>query len=415
MPEFLGAITRRNPTSTFEFELEAGVQYIIDVVGTPSASGRLKSAYFDLFAGLDFIERAYDSGEYYYPQLVVTPIVSETYAVDVSGYSTGSFALRVFEDDFRYHPIGVAPAGAPTSGGASRGRINYAGDTDIHEVELIGGLRYVIEALGADSGSGSLADPEVRIRDFSGETIAADTSDAGSGAEDRLLYMPDDTGVHFIDVRGADTETGSYRVAVSEGLGTRSADQIAGTAAADVVNARGGADSVRGRFGADVLSGARGADELNGGHGADGLYGGPGRDSLVGELGGDLLVGGGKADALTGGSGADVFAFEHARDSTARHRDVILAVERGTAFGKPGGKPGDIMDLSGIDANVDRGGDQAFRFGSAESIGRVWLEEEDGMTIVRANVDDDARAEFELAISDRSVSATDYVATDFAL
>ena len=68
-----------------------------------------------------------------------------------------------------------------------------------------------------------------------------------------------------------------------------------------------------------------------------------------------------------------------------------------------------------MDANVERDGDQAFRFGESQAIGRVWLVEEGQRTIVRANVDEDARAEFELAITDHSVRAGAYTSDDFAL
>lgn len=181
------------------------------------------------------------------------------------------------------------------------------------------------------------------------------------------------------------------------------------------MNARGGADSVSGGRRADVLGGAAGRDDINGGDGDDELYGGSGRDSLIGDLGDDLLSGGADADGFIGGGGADVFAFERLRDSTPRNRDVILEGDKGTAFGRPGETPGDLLDLSGIDGNGERDGDQAFRFGSKQTIGRVWLDEEGDMTIVRANVDNDARAEFELAIADGSISADAYTLDDFVL
>ncbi len=101
--------------------------------------------------------------------------------------------------------------------------------------------------------------------------------------------------------------------------------------------------------------------------------------------------------------------------STARDRDEILPGSEGVAFGRPGAVAGDLIDLTAIDANDERGDDQAFRFGASETIAGLWLVEEGDATLVRASVDEDADAEFELAILDGSVRAADYTSDDFAL
>lgn len=223
MPEFEGEFERRELIESFDVELEANNQYIIDVIGAPSALGRLQYADLSVFVDDIPVFLSYDYGPNGYLQAVISPLVTETYTLELNSLgSTGGFKLRVFEDDFRYHPLGGAPAGIAQSGGSSRGRINYDRDTDVHSVSLISGLTYDIEARGADSSSGSLADPELRMLDSGdGTTLAADISNSGAGADGRILYNPNYSGSHYLDVRGANGETGSYETVVSEGRGTR--------------------------------------------------------------------------------------------------------------------------------------------------------------------------------------------------
>jgi Ca2+-binding RTX toxin-like protein len=98
----------------------------------------------------------------------------------------------------------------------------------------------------------------------------------------------------------------------------------------------GGDDSLRGSRQGDGLTGMGGADTIDGGLGNDTIYGG---------LGGDLL---------TGGRGADVFGFTVIGESAPGAPDEITDLE---------GR--DHIDLSEIDANTRKAGDQAFRLVSA--------------------------------------------------
>ncbi|SFR96669.1 M10 family metallopeptidase C-terminal domain-containing protein [Sphingomonas jatrophae] len=118
------------------------------------------------------------------------------------------------------------------------------------------------------------------------------------------------------------------------------------TIANDVVieNATGGAgnDALLGNSAKNVLTGNAGNDALLGREGNDRLYGGAGEDTLTGGTGLDLLF---------GGAGNDVFLME--LDEPANKRKFTLDVIGDFA-------KGDRIDLSGIDANLNRDGDQAF-------------------------------------------------------
>jgi len=88
----------------------------------------------------------------------------------------------------------------------------------------------------------------------------------------------------------------------------------------------------------NVITGNGLANTLNGGAGDDRLIGGDGVDSLIGGLGNDIFVG-------------EINATKVAS------RDGPISLDRILDFSK-----GDIIDLSGIDANTGVAGDQAFTF-----------------------------------------------------
>jgi Ca2+-binding RTX toxin-like protein len=154
--------------------------------------------------------------------------------------------------------------------------------------------------------------------------------------------------------------------------------------------------AVEGTGGADVLSGA-GGDEALAGLGGD--------DMLRGRAGDDRLEGGAGRDLLIGGAGDDVFVFAAVRHSAAGSPDAIRGFE---GVGRAGG---DRIDLSGIDADPARAGDQAFEFGT----GRLVVVEGAGDSVVQASTDADAAYEFVLVIEDGAVRAAAYTAADFIL
>jgi serralysin len=173
-------------------------------------------------------------------------------------------------------------------------------------------------------------------------------------------------------------------------------------------------DVLFGDAGANTLNGAAGDDYLNGWTGDDLLIGGGGTDQLEGAAGKDVLRGGGRADILIGGYDADVFDFDAVGDSAPGARDVCRGDVGAIAFEGAGISGGDRVDLSGIDANVTAGGNQAFVFGGT-GIGKVSVSNSGFDSLIRCNVDSDAAFEFELVIQDGGVLASAYKALDFIL
>ena len=66
------------------------------------------------------------------------------------------------------------------------------------------------------------------------------------------------------------------------------------------------------------------------------------------------------ADHLFGGLGTDVFDFDSVADSAPGSRDIIRGGVGIAAFEGAGVAGGDLIDLSGIDANTAAAGNQAF-------------------------------------------------------
>lgn len=155
-------------------------------------------------------------------------------------------------------------------------------------------------------------------------------------------------------------------------------------------------------------SGNAAANLLTGNAGANALRGLDGADRLDGGAGNDTLSGGAAADTLIGGTGADIFRFDRVSQSVPDAPDLLLGFERAGLDG------GDRVDLSGIDADATRPGNQAFDFG-ATAVGSLHLFDLGADTLVRGNVDPKPGFEFAILIRDGAVRASDYGSGDFIL
>jgi Ca2+-binding RTX toxin-like protein len=151
---------------------------------------------------------------------------------------------------------------------------------------------------------------------------------------------------------------------------------------------------------ADLAGAGNSAPEvLVGNSGANRLSGGWGDDRIVGKEGADTIIGGPGRDELVGDQGADTFVYLAATDSRAgiARRDFINGFERNR----------DHIDLSLIDTDPSRPGDQAFRFiGSAAFSGRpaelAVLNYGGNWCIVAADLDGDRQADFQIFVNQAS-------------
>ena len=114
-----------------------------------------------------------------------------------------------------------------------------------------------------------------------------------------------------------------------------------------------------------------------------------------------MLTGGLGRDTLTGDAGSDVFDFNALNESAvgAGNRDVITDFQSGL----------DDIDLTGIDANTGRSGDQGFRFigtkGFSGKAGELHYQTFDqagtanDITVVSGDINGDRVADFEIEIA----------------
>jgi Ca2+-binding RTX toxin-like protein len=154
----------------------------------------------------------------------------------------------------------------------------------------------------------------------------------------------------------------------------------------------------------NVLYGGSGTDSLSGVDGNDELRGKSGNDALDGGNGNDLLVGGAGTDVMTGGAGNDTFQISTFESGTGSAADRITDFTAGS----------DIIDLSGVDADLLTAGNQAFTWlGSGAFSGtsgelRTYFDGTD--TWVQGDINGDAVADFEIKLDGSvTLAASDFV------
>ena len=148
---------------------------------------------------------------------------------------------------------------------------------------------------------------------------------------------------------------------------------------------------------ADTIFGRGGGDEINGNRAADWLRGGAGVDTVNGGLGADVIYSGADNDVLSGGLGSDTFVYRDvsdAVDAPEGQEEEILDLENR-----------DTIDLSGVDANANVSGNQAFTIvdaftGQAGELIIVFEVDEDE-TYIRGDVNGDSQIDLQIELEGR--------------
>jgi Ca2+-binding RTX toxin-like protein len=246
---------------------------------------------------------------------------------------------------------------------------------------LIGG------GLGSNTLIGGAGDDTYYVR-TSRDTVVEDNG----GGRDLVVASVDHTlGANVEELRMVDNAL----VGTGNSLGNR----IVGQGGNETISGLGGADTLQGEGGNDSLSGGDGDDYVYlgagndtglGGEGADYITGGAGNDSLAGGGGRDTIQAESGADTMSGGGDGDVFAFVNG-DLGTTVTDHIVDFSSAQ---------GDKLAMSGIDANTNLAGDQAFTFigtsGFHKLAGELRFEVVGGSTCLMADTNGDGVADLKL-------------------
>lgn len=133
------------------------------------------------------------------------------------------------------------------------------------------------------------------------------------------------------------------------------------------------------------------------------VYGSSGDDIMIGGTGGDGFVPSSGFDVLTGGGGLDTFYFNFTSDSLPSVGDVITDFD------------GDRINLSSVDGNTQKSGDQDLHFGATPGhTGDVTVAYDAGQDVTFVNVftDDDANPDMVIQLTG---DHSDLTAADFIL
>jgi phospholipase/lecithinase/hemolysin len=191
------------------------------------------------------------------------------------------------------------------------GTIGVAGEVDRITISLAANVAYRFELLGLSSGSGSLADPTLRVV-APGGTLAAANDDGGLGLDAAVQFSTAQAGDHVLELAGVGALSGSYRLQV---IGDATGDNtyFVSTPGALVLEAAGeGYDTVLASVSYSLAPGAsveRLATSKELGTTAINLTGNEVAQTIVGNAGNNVLDGSGGNDALWGKAGKDMFAF----------------------------------------------------------------------------------------------------------
>lgn len=123
-------------------------------------------------------------------------------------------------------------------------------------------MSYQIDLKAAYSGSGTLADPDLRgVEDSLSHLLVNSTdNDSGPGNEAQVILTAPSTGFHCISAGANSTATGTYTLTIGDGVPTP-----VGTNGNDTLYGNAGIDRLVGGDGRDLLFGGDGDDELHGG------------------------------------------------------------------------------------------------------------------------------------------------------
>ena len=188
-------------------------------------------------------------------------------------------------------------------GGALISQVDPSNDEDWVRVELRSGVAYTFELKGNGSGSGTLRDPVLTLRDSLGSAFLTN-DDGGIGLDSKITYTPTLSGNYYLSSRSfASSSTGTYTLSV---VGVIDLNGVGNS-----LN-----NSIVGSLGRNLLRGLDGDDTLDGGGG--------GQDTFEGGKGNDLLIGWSPEDRVVEAANSGIDTVISASQADLFIRDIYL-------------------------------------------------------------------------------------------
>ncbi|WFU66718.1 calcium-binding protein [Bradyrhizobium brasilense] len=309
-----------------------------------------------------------DSGVGLNPLIAYTPTTSGTYYIDMHLFSTTNpsgeysvFVTSAVANDVQLTTgadVVTSPAGTTDRelGGAGNDSISLGASTGTQGYDALGEqgadiihgnsvANYIAGGIGNDSifghgGSdhlwGDAGNDMIDGGDGNDEIFGGTGNDQMTGGTGNDIFHVDSIGDSVFELANGGTAD-EVRTALNNYVLPSEVENLKLEGGTTPLNAIGNSlnNSMTGNLGNNTLSGAGG------------------NDTLIGGQGNDVLIGGAGKDTTTGGGGLDRMVISSLSDSgtTFAQRDVINTFAHG-----------DKIDLTGIDANTNVAGNQAFQF-----------------------------------------------------
>ncbi|MFC3183268.1 calcium-binding protein [Cypionkella sinensis] len=225
-----------------------------------------------------------------------------------------------------------------------------------------------------------------------------DVLQGGIGNDTAVYTSPSGVRINLSVVGSQDTGEGIDVLTSIENISSGSgSDRLIGNDVANYIESGAGNDTVFGGNGNDTVYGSYGNDLISGDAGDDRIYSEWGSDTVTGGLGKDILFGG-SLDGVR-----DIFVFNNVSESGSGEslRDQIFDFASGI----------DDVDLSRIDANTQRAGDQSFLWSNTTAAANsVWYAVNGTNVMLRADNNGDSVYDFEVLLANIThLNSTDII------
>jgi hypothetical protein len=222
-----GRIEAAGDRDVFAISLKASSDYTFELRGSPTGGGTLGDAKLELRDGSGALLLSNDDFNSADATLVFRAKTTGTYYLSAGGdgSSTGTYtlsALRGFDDHADKLSDTSSAMGQLAVGGTRMGAIERSGDIDFFAVTLAAGQSYSFDLRGSPSGSGTLPNALLELRNSAGSVLLTN-NDFGGSRDSHISYTATSSGTYYLSAQGSGSNIGTYSLSASSPSGSRAA------------------------------------------------------------------------------------------------------------------------------------------------------------------------------------------------